>query len=568
MVALLFLKKTQKDIQVLPTIFFPMILFTSIVLSVIIFFPHDTFGGRDESIFPNYAVYLANNHTLNLPSYLNNLPTNYAEGVRARLPAYTVWLAIQNIFFGNQWLLRSNAVLIMLGLFSFFLTASYLSNKKIALLCSILLGSTMPFLWFMRETMTENLSFFLLWFSILSLITYLKSKNALFLVATLFGTWVFSLTRIEGLFIQMTFLITLIFFTLRNNIRNIIAIFVICIFFISSSLLIVRFFGFSSYFIKNIDGARSNLNQDISIFVSNTNPTKPLFKTLSWQHKEVFLYNKMPEFIAIMLNKYNYVVIFLSICILITITSFSKQKYKYSKKLYLLILFIILPEFYKFVSPSVTLDQPWLYRRYLYALLPLGYLSFSILLWTFNKRLFTLIIFCLMFVINIIFSSNILFLKNNWILVDKLDYLLKNISKNDLVIIRSWTLGYYYPASYLIIQKGVRSSFVSEIKPSILDVDKNIFNGIPYGKIFLLSTNKNEKYLDFVTSNTKSIDISYSQLEPLCQLYEIGLLEKYKNPYDFNLIPYNYAVSHCTETYNTIMKHNETLYLYELSKNK
>ena len=562
--ALIFLKKTQKNIQVMQKITLPMIIFTLIIVGIIIFFPHDTIGGRDESIFANLAIHLTNNHSLNLPQHLTNLTSNYAEGVRGRLPAYTVWLGITYILVGINGLFRSNVILIMLGLFSFFLTASYLSNKKIAFLCSILLGSAMPFLWFMRETMTENLFFFVLWFSILSLITYIKSKNLLFLVVVLLCSWILSLTRIEGLFIQITLSISMIIFSMRTNNKSVTFIIISCVILTVSSLLIFKMFGFSSYLKESVEGARFNLNKDISFIVSNTNPTK-LLDMSPRKPEEALLYNKMVEFVVVMLAKYNYAVIFFA-TILVSIVSFSKQKYKYSKKFYLLILFVILPEFSKIISPSVTLDQPWFYRRYLYALLPFGYLSFVLLLSCVNKRILISVV-TLIFTINILFSSNTLFLKNNWTLADRLEYLSKDISNNDLVIIRNFTLGYYYPGSYLIIQKGIRSVFASEIKPSMMNTEKKTFNGVPYENIFLLSTNKNENYPNFVINHRKNIDLSYVQLEPLCRLNEIGLLEKYKNSYTINLIPYNLAISYCGEINNTIKKHIETLYLFELSKN-
>lgn len=563
--ALLFLKKTKKNIQVLPKITLFMILFTSVIVSIIIFFPHDTIGGRDESIFANLAIHLTNNHSLNFPQYLSNFSSNYTEDVRARLPAYTSWLGITYVLIGINGLFRSNVILIMLGLFSFFLTASCISNKKIAFFSSILFASTMPFLWFMRETMTENLSFFLLWFSILSLIIYLRNKNTSFLVIALLAVWIFSLTRIEGLFIQTILSIFIIIHAIKTKKQNLLVIIISCIVFVASSLLIIKLFGFSSYFLTNMGNTQFNLNNDVSIMIPNINQIQPQFKLLSWQNKETLLYRRMPEFIMTMLNKYNFVLILFSI-VLVTFASFSKRKHRYHKKFYLLILLIILPEFYKIISPSVTLDQPWFYRRYLYALLPFGYLSFVILLSYVSKKILVYIVVGLTLMINIIFSSNILFLKNNWTLADKLEYLSKDILNDDLVIIRNWTLGYYYPGSYLIIQKGIKNIFVSEIKPSMLDMEKKIFNGIPYGKIFLMSTNANESYLDFVISDKNSINLSYSQLEPLCQFYEIGLMEKYKNPYNFNMIPYDLIIPHCSETNNTIKKHNEILYLYELSK--
>lgn len=560
-IALLFLHKTRRDIHLLPKISFLMIIFTLLILGVMIYFPHDTIGGRDESAYSNMAVYLAQKGTLNLPEHLKSLPGNYAEGLRSRLPAYIVWLGLTYKLFGINGLFRSNGILITLGLFSFFLTESYISNRKVAWLSAVLLASSMPFLWFMRETMTENLFFFVLWFSILSLITYIKSKNILFLAVVFFGSLILSLTRIEGLFILMTFIVAIVIHTIRTNKNNIVGIVLICGTLIAMSLSIIKIFGFSPYFVDNLESSRLVFQQEVTTLVSNTIQARS--RESIQQFKHGFLYNRMPEFSLAMLNKYNFVIILVSI-LLLTLVAILGKEHKFSRLYYLLLILILLPEFYKLISPSVTLDQPWFYRRYLYALLPLGYLSLVILLSNVNRWMSTLII-ALLFTTNIIFSNNILLLKNNWTLTDKLGELSKDISKNDLIIIRSWTLGYYYPASYLIIQKNIRTAFLSGKELPELNLANKNYNGSHYERLFLLSTNKNEAYPDSIISTTKSIDLLYNQLEPLCQTYEIGIFEKFKDPYDFNLIPYDLAASYCAKTANNIEKHDETLYLYELT---
>jgi len=58
-------------------------------------------------------------------------------------------------------------------------------------------------------------------------------------------------------------------------------------------------------------------------------------------------------------------------------------------------------------------------------------------------------------------------------------------------------LGYYYPGSYLILQRRIRSAFTSQINSSQFIPQKKIFNEIPYNKIFLLSNKKDEKYPNF-----------------------------------------------------------------------
>lgn len=557
-IALLFLHKTRRDIHLLPKISLPMIIFTLLIVGIMIFVPHDSIGGRDESAYSNMAVYLAQKGTLNLPEHLNNLPGNYAEGLRSRLPAYIVWLGTAYVVTGLDGLFRANSLLVILGLLSFFMAMASLSNRKIALTASVLLGSSMPFLWFIRETMTESLFFFVLWFTILSLITYIKNRNILFLIVVFLSCLILSLTRIEGVFIMGTIVLAIIIYSFKTRQKNIIGVVLASLILIATSFSIIKLFGFSTYFLGNIDGARANLEQDISLATSDINKTE-----LLGQNENTFLYRRMPQFSIAMLNKYNFVIIIFSILLLIMTVVFGK-KHKFSEFYYLLIIFIVLPEFYKIISPSVTLDQPWFYRRYLYALLPVGYFSFVILLQYINRWL-SMYIISFILIINIIFSSNILFLRNNWGLTNKLDHLMTDVSKDDIVMIRSWTLGYYYPASYLITQKNVRTTFLSGKELSDLDLVGSNYSDSHFERLLLLSTNKDESYPGLVTNVINKVDVLYKQLVPLCQTYEIGMMEKFKDPYDFNLIPYDKALSHCAKTANNIENHNETLYLYELT---
>ena len=61
----------KRDIKLFPNFTVPAILIIFLVSFILIFFPHDTFGGRDEATYSNLAVSLANSGSLELPSYLN-----------------------------------------------------------------------------------------------------------------------------------------------------------------------------------------------------------------------------------------------------------------------------------------------------------------------------------------------------------------------------------------------------------------------------------------------------------------------------------------------------------------
>lgn len=550
----------KRDIKFFPSLTRPAMLIIFLVLLILIFFPHDTFGGRDESVYSNLAVSSADYGSLQLPSYLNHLHNDYVERMRTMLPGYTIWLAIQKILFGNHWLLRSNLVLVVLGLGSLFLTASLLGGKTAGLITITLYSFSMPFLWFSRETMTENLSFFLLWSLILSLLIFLKTRRLIYLFGLLISSWLFALTRMEAFFMQFSLVLVLLLIVLivkkvpRKKISFIVLIYLFLIGLNFLFLNRVYYQVYFKYFENIIPGIKYHVEKDVVPL-----PTR----ILANQTKEIKLVDKMPMFFAQMLAKYNLVLVLFSIFLLIPL--FIGKKISINNKIYLISLLVLIsPEFFKFINPRVTLDQPWLYRRYVYALLPFGYMCLAMFLNQFRKRKFLIIAFSGLFVINLILAKDIIFLKNNWLIIDKMEEITENVSEKDFVIIRNWTLGYYYPGSYLIIQKRIRSTFTSQINSSQFIPQKKFFNGVPYEKVFLLSNEKNEKYLNFKVTEIKQVNLKYQQLQPSCKLYLLGEQLDAYNIYDYDFLPYAEVINYCRRPGNEIIKYDEKLYLYEL----
>lgn len=550
----------KKDSYLFPRLNILAIGIITGVLLIFVFFPHDTFGGRDESLFSNLAVHLAESGSLNFPPYLSN----ETEGIRARLPAYTVWLAIQKLFFGDEWLLRSNVILTGLGLSALYLTGTILGGKITGLLTIILYVSSMPFLWFSRETMTENLAFFLLWSLILFILTVLKTKKLLYLSAAFIAGWLFSLTRVEGFFIQIsTLLAIVVVFTLEKLVsyKKLISILIVGCLLILTSFFVIKLFSFDSYFHESVTDAQANL---LNSFSNQLNSNQNQIK------EDIKFNERLPSFFLAMLGKYNFILIFFAI-FFVVVNALFKKKHHVDKVYLLTILLIIAPEFIKLFNPGVTIDQPWLYRRYVYALLPFGYICFIFLLNLFKNKKLLVILSIVLFIINITLSNQLLFVKNNWLLINKLKEISKDISKKDFVIIESWTLEYYYPGSFLILQKGVRSAFASTINPKYFFPEKKLFNNVPYEKIFLLTTKEKSVYplINQAIKNPISfIDVEYAQVIPSCQLNFLGLEEGLANPYAFDKLSLSSVLKYCSLPVNEIKNHKEKLYLYELIYNK
>lgn len=565
--AIFYSRFIKRDIKLLPGVTMPAVFLIFLVSLILIFYPHDTFGGRDEAAYLNSGVHLSNNSSLKFPQYLDNLPDNSVEKNETRPPAYPVWIATQGIFFGKKGLFRNNVILIILGLSSLFLTSSYLGGKTAGFVTISLFASSMPFLWFSRETMSENLSFFLLWTLILFLLLCLKTKRLHFLSVVFICSWLFASTRLEGFLLQFVLLLVLpfsLFFLKITNLKKNFIIMSIFLLVVTTNVLISRT-TFAPFLKKVVPTVTYSLKRDLTSFLPKKIPQTLNKSAVSIKRKKTTnLYDKMLIFFAQMLAKYN---LFLPIfSIFLVAGQFLIRVKKLSrKKIYFLIIFIILlPEFYKSISPGVTIDEPWLYRRYMYALLPFGYIGFYILLKQFINKRSLLLVFSGLLVINILLSSKIIFLKNNWGLIDKMYEITKDISQDDFVIIRNWTLGYYYPGSFLILQRGIRGAFNSTLNSSQFYPETKVFNGIPYNRIFLLSTKDENNYPFFKITKKRSVDIEYAQLIPSCQL---KLLEKEErlNPANIGILSFSSVQKYCGRAIIEIKNIKEQLNLYELN---
>lgn len=561
----------KKDINVIPNITVPAMFLIFLISLLLIFYPHDTFGGRDEAIYINTASHLANTASPGYPSYLNDLRDKFVESVGTIQPAYFTWLAIQQNFFDIQGLLRGNLILIILGLSSFFLTSLCLVGKKMGLIATILFSSCMPFIWFSRETMSENLSFFLLWSLILFFFLILKSKRLIYIIMVFVCSWLFALTRLEGFLLQFLLLLivpSILLFFKSTNKKNIIYITLIFFFVVVSNILISRTTSIS-FLNQVVPTVNYSLKRDISALFSNDLRQSDVLSTTPTDGGKVTkLYDRMAIFFANMLAKYNFFLVIFSIFFVSILFFFQRKRYVLTKTYFFVIVLILIPEFYKLISPGVTIDEPWLYRRYMYALLPFGYLSFCILLIQFVDKKYLSPIFGGFLLINIVLSGNVVFLKNNWGLINKLETISNNFSSNDFVIIKDRPLGNYNPFTFLVLKKGIRSEMWFNLDMQKFIPENKTYNGVFYNKIFLLSPNKNDHYPPFKSNFLTSENVEYTQIMRACELNLLGEEIGLTNFYNIGILPFSDVMKYCGRPGNKIVDHKETLYLYELLYDK
>lgn len=562
----LFIKRVYRDTRVLSNVTVASGVVCCLVASLLIFFPHDTFGGRDEAQYLNGALRLAVTGSLEFPLHLNGLADNYIENLRTQPFGYKVWVATQYIFFGQQGALRGNVIIIVLGLFSFYLVASLLGGRKIGLIALALYISSMPFLWFSRETMSENLAFYLLWGLIIFFLIYLRTKHFRYLFIAFAYSWIFALTRIEGFYIQLMFLVllpTILVLKRVEDYKRIALIVGVYLLFVFSNIYVARetYAPFIGETFKSVQyGIKRSVQPLTSInFVKGDNGS-----VVTIQSKYNRLYDNIPFFFSMLLAKYNFFIVIFSLVFIFFYTVFRKR-YTSNSSLYVLIILALLsPEYFKFISPGVTIDEPWLYRRYLYALLPFGYVCLVIFLKSFRQKKILSYIIIVLLTINIVLSKDILFLKNNWLLGEKIAEIGKDISSKDFLLIDIGTLGYYYSGSYFTLQKGVRSAYATRMSLKEISSSEKKYKEVPYDKLFFLTTKSLVNYPQFTIHQLQFLDVNYSQLIPSCQLHMLGDTEGLSNQYNIGILPIDKAIRYCNKPGNIIENHQETLYLYEL----
>lgn len=555
LLTIVFFSLIKRNIKLLPHLNIGVFAVVLLVSLVLIFFPHDSLGGRDEGNYAGQAVMLSKYHSISVPSYLLKTPLAYGSTSQSIIfnqttPTYVVWLATQKVFFGIEWMLRSNVVFVGLGLCSLFLVSTLITKRSLAFVTVLLFSTCMPFLWFARETMTENIAFFLLWFLILSLFLFIKTKQKYFLIGLFLSSWLFAFTRNEGLFIQIPVLIVLIttlFFRKVTSKKNILFISIVYVCLISMSFLVTN-----------------NLNP----LSENTNITVTLTQLIPKASSDNYLRlgERLPAFTFQMFSKQNLsLAIYSFIFVMILIISRRKDVVK-DKILYIGLLGIISVEFLKIINPSATPEQPWMYRRYLYALLPLGYLSLSILLNTFVKQKLLIVILCAFLATNIVLSSRIITLKNNWSISGKIEEVTRSITTDDFVIIDGYAIGNYYPLAYLAYHKEVRNLYKWWIEVEGWQPKQKRYLGLSYSRLYYLSDNSDATYQDFKLEKINEVKISSRQLQPNCELRSFGR-GLGLNIDDLASLPYLDVAIYCSKTNNDISEIDRKIYLYEMQYN-
>ena len=392
-----FWKKMAENLDVLK---FMLVLVWVIWFFFLLFYaPFPAFSGRDEGSYANAAIYLAKfgsiNFQLPLLDYLKN------EGLAHQLlnypgfvinsghmasqfsPAYFVFLGIFFLIIHNPIIFfLANGALILGGGIAFYFLLRLFFPRWVSLAGLLLLLFNFLFIWFSRFTLSENLAFFLFSNLLLFLVLFRLSSENTYLLPILLSVIIFPLTRPEGWWLLIATVILLYYWYNKR---------IITLAEDKAKKLLLLLTGgliFSVYAIFGELPIYKRLIRDWLEWPSTSQYYGKIIQgTFSLGDvKEIFLplFPSLQRFIYFVKVEWNYGVLIFGIFALLAFIIFiwDRKKEFFSFREHVLISIVMLlslPFFIAFLSPQISPDHPWMLRRFLFVVLPVGVI-FAILL--------------------------------------------------------------------------------------------------------------------------------------------------------------------------------------------
>ncbi|MFA5961793.1 MAG: hypothetical protein WC848_03880 [Parcubacteria group bacterium] len=405
-----------------------LIIITLSIVTLTFFTTPSVFSGRDQGSFSEAAIRLAQNHQLEFDSTASqeffkiygpgtalNFPGfNYTPGgklVTHFSLGYIAWLAGFYAIFGLSGFSVANGVLFFLFLLSFFLLLKLQANTRSAWIGLLIALSTFIFSWLFKFTLSENLALGFIWFGVLELSLFLKFRNQLYFLSALGAFLLLAFTRIEA-WALLLMLGGIIFIFQKNekklfskhdqkNIFWLLGIFVLT---------------FTSNLIVNSQFYRSSLKGLLHSF-SPAESGLGTLSVLTYLFKIFYYYNLL---------------IFLLIAALAVIYFLAKKNY-----LILMPFFLLLPLLIYLVHPGISLDHPWMLRRFAFAIIPLSiYYTVLIINRLFTKKNYLFFLMAAFLLLaNLAFSAPLFTFSENETLLMQTKTLSENFSATDLVLV-------------------------------------------------------------------------------------------------------------------------------------
>ena len=423
------------------------------------------FGGRDQGAIAIAAINLTKFKSFTFSTPVSkDLFQKYGSGKALNFPgfdytkdgrlasrfpkAYIVYLAGCYSLFGLKGIQFVNFVPLFLFFTLFWLTLRQFFPEKISFLGFLTATTFFPFLWFAKYTLTEIFMLFLVWTGIYFLLKFqgstLKSEKVepfyLYISLAVFG--LSALARIEGIvFYLLAVIYSLFLLSSRAQSRD------------------LRALANSKPLPANADSStRSDATSELSrndkmktlliiftlfLLILYGSLNFPAFLDSAKNIVKAFLPNSTKNS-ALSINLYSHLfTLFLNYGFLIYVVLGMAGIILLAKKIRnnwtkpeFLIISILFPSYFYFISPMISLDDPWLFRRFVFSVFP-SLIFYSIyFLNRYNKnKILINAIFAALIISNLLITSQYVTYSENKNLLPQVESLSKKFGDNDLILI-------------------------------------------------------------------------------------------------------------------------------------
>ncbi|HBB37172.1 MAG: hypothetical protein UX02_C0002G0379 [Candidatus Moranbacteria bacterium GW2011_GWC1_45_18] len=470
------------------------------------------FGGRDQGAIATAAIDLVKHKSFvfSAPSS-NDLFQKYGQGRALNFPgfdytkdgklitrfpkAFIAYLAVFYAALGLKGIQYANFLHLALFLVLFWLALRQFFSEKVSLLGFLIAATFFPFPWFAKYALTEIFMLFLVWAGIYFLLSFRRptSKNMdnRFLQISLLFFALSALTRIEGIVFYLLAAGYIYFLNRKNTIplsKNFIKYLLI------STLLLSALYIFLNYH-DLTDSAKNFTKAFLPDSTKDSAPSSGLYSHLA----TVFLSYNILAYLILGLAGIGWLA--------------KKVKKNWLKPEYIPIL-LTFPAFFYLISPMISLDDPWMLRRFVFAVFPiLIFYSIYFLNRFFYHKIFLYITLAALITANVVVSWRFLTLSENRDLLPQIEKIAEKFGPNDLILVDRMATGSGFsllsdPMTSLFGKKAVYFFNADDLKY----IDQN-----GYENIFILGPVAEEKtwYTDLVKSRTFDvIEIDNNFLEP------------------------------------------------------
>jgi len=410
---------------------FLIIIFS--LLAVFTFAHYSTptvFSGRDQGSFSEAAIRLAQNHQLKFstdasreffkiygPGRALNFPGfDYARDGQliTQFPlGYTSWLAAFYGIFGLNGLVIANGVSFFIFLLSFYAVSRHFIKSHAAFLALIFIATSFVFSWFFKFTVSENLALMLLWFGIYEFLLFLKNEKRFNFFSFFSAVGLLAFSRIEALaFLAVAIIVLLLKY---KNWKN---------------LFVIKIGKFNLGLI-----AAAVILYGINVAVSLNSFTaliKGALKPLSFLRPDFSGSNSL-------LMPFYVLKIFMAYALLgFVVVGIAGVVYLFRRRDYSMLVpfFIVLPSCIYLLQPAISVDHPWMLRRFLFAIIPASILYTVIFLENFlKKRSLLYLISAILLLTNLLVFSPYIKFSPNKDLIAQVGKISRNFSGTDLVLV-------------------------------------------------------------------------------------------------------------------------------------